>query len=71
MLATEAGSGRSSADVRNVAALAEPPWPTAESRWGGLDAAIGCAGVIAGGAPQWEVPRSEEQAVLDVAWAVC
>src|SRR5215472_11777208 len=49
------------ADVRDVAALA-----AAESRWGGLDAAIGCAGVIAGGAPQWEIPLAEEKAVLDV-----
>ncbi len=44
-----------------AAAVAE-----AESRWGGLDAAIGCAGVIAGGVPQWEVPREQEQAVLDI-----
>lgn len=53
------------ADVRNVAALAEAV-AGAESRWGGLDAAIACAGVIAGGAPQWEVPQDEEQAVLDI-----
>jgi len=53
------------ADVRDVAALADAV-AAAESRWGGLDAAIGCAGVIAGGAPQWEVPLDQEQAVLDV-----
>jgi len=53
------------ADVRNPAALAEAV-AAAESRWGGLDAAIACAGVIAGGAAQWEVPQGEEQAVLDV-----
>jgi SDR family mycofactocin-dependent oxidoreductase len=53
------------ADVRDVAALADAV-AAAESRWGGLDAAIGCAGVIAGGAPQWEVPLDEEHAVLDV-----
>jgi SDR family mycofactocin-dependent oxidoreductase len=53
------------ADVRDVAALADAV-AAAESRWGGLDAAIACAGVIAGGAPQWEVPVDEEQAVLDV-----
>jgi SDR family mycofactocin-dependent oxidoreductase len=53
------------ADVRDVAALADAV-AAAESRWGGLDAAIGCAGVIAGGLPQWEVPLAEEQAVLEV-----
>jgi SDR family mycofactocin-dependent oxidoreductase len=53
------------ADVRDqtamMAAVAE-----AESRWGGLDAAIAAAGVIAGGAPLWEVPPEQERAVLDV-----
>ena len=43
------------ADVRSAAAVAAAV-AEAESRWGGLDAAIGCAGVIAGGVPQWEVP---------------
>jgi SDR family mycofactocin-dependent oxidoreductase len=38
----------------------------AEQRWGGLDAVIAAAGVIAGGAPAWEVDRGEERAVLDV-----
>jgi SDR family mycofactocin-dependent oxidoreductase len=38
----------------------------AEERWGGLDAAIAAAGVIAGGAPAWEVPLGQEQAVLDI-----
>jgi SDR family mycofactocin-dependent oxidoreductase len=53
------------ADVRNAAALGGAV-AAAESRWGGLDAAIACAGVIGGGAPQWDVPLAEEQAVLDV-----
>jgi len=53
------------ADVRSVAAL-EAAVAEAESCWGGLDAAIGCAGVIAGGRRQWEVPIEQEQAVLDV-----
>ena len=53
------------ADVRDVAAL-ESAVTEAESRWGRLDAAIACAGVIAGGVRQWEVPREQEQAVLDV-----
>jgi SDR family mycofactocin-dependent oxidoreductase len=53
------------ADVREVAAL-EAAVAEATRRWGGLDAAIGCAGVIAGGRPQWEVPREQEHAVLDI-----
>ncbi|MCU1656576.1 MAG: short-chain dehydrogenase/reductase [Pseudonocardiales bacterium] len=53
------------ADVRDVEAIAAAV-AEAETRWGGLDAAIACAGVIAGGAPLWEVPRAREQAVLDV-----
>jgi SDR family mycofactocin-dependent oxidoreductase len=36
-----------------------------------LDAAIACAGVIAGGAKQWETPSETEKAVLDVnLWGV-
>jgi SDR family mycofactocin-dependent oxidoreductase len=31
-----------------------------------LDAFVACAGVIAGGRPQWEVPVEQEQAVLEV-----
>jgi SDR family mycofactocin-dependent oxidoreductase len=38
----------------------------AEARFGGLDAVIAVAGVIAGGAPAWELPADQEQAVLDV-----
>jgi SDR family mycofactocin-dependent oxidoreductase len=53
------------ADVRDAAALAAAV-AAAESRWGGLDAAIGCAGVIAGGVRQWELAENQEQAVLDV-----
>jgi SDR family mycofactocin-dependent oxidoreductase len=53
------------ADVRDAAALAAAV-AEAESRWGGLDAAIGCAGVIVGGVPQWQVPPDQEQAVLEV-----
>jgi SDR family mycofactocin-dependent oxidoreductase len=33
---------------------------------GGLDAFVAAAGVIAGGAPQWELDPAQEQAVLDV-----
>ena len=53
------------ADVRDVGALAAAV-ADAEARWGGLDAAIACAGVIAGGLPQWELPPEQERAVLDV-----
>jgi SDR family mycofactocin-dependent oxidoreductase len=53
------------ADVRDpdavAAAVAE-----AEHRWGGLDAAVAAAGVIAGGVPLWEVPPAQQRAVLDV-----
>jgi len=53
------------ADVRDRDAL-EAAVAEAERRWGGLDAAIGCAAVIAGGVPGWELPVGQEQAVLDV-----
>lgn len=53
------------ADVRDAAAL-DAAVARAEELWGGLDAAVAAAGVIAGGAPLWEVPREQEQAVLDV-----
>ncbi|WIX77145.1 mycofactocin-coupled SDR family oxidoreductase [Amycolatopsis carbonis] len=51
-------------DVRDRAALASAV-TEAEDRWGGLDAAIAAAGVIAGGVPLWEVPEAQEDAVLD------
>jgi SDR family mycofactocin-dependent oxidoreductase len=38
----------------------------AEERFGGLDAMIAVAGVIAGGVPVWEMPLEQEEAVLDV-----
>ncbi len=53
------------ADVRDSAALAAAV-AEAERRWGGLDAAIAVAGVIAGGVPLWEMPADAEQAVLDI-----
>jgi len=53
------------ADVRDAAAL-DAAVAEAEARWGGLDAAIGCAGVIAGGVPTWGLPLDQERAVLDV-----
>ena len=63
-----AGAGRVAgwhADVRDGAAV-EGAVTEAERRWGGLDAAVAAAGVIAGGAPLWEVPPEQERAVLDV-----
>ena len=53
------------ADVRDQAAVAAAV-AEAEQRWGGLDAAVAAAGVIAGGVPLWEVPPAQEQAVLDI-----
>lgn len=53
------------ADVRDVAAL-EAAVADAEARWGGLDAALAVAGVVAGGVPTWEVPAAQERAVLDI-----
>lgn len=38
----------------------------AEERFGGLDAVIAVAGVIAGGTPLWEMPEAQLDAVLDV-----
>jgi SDR family mycofactocin-dependent oxidoreductase len=38
----------------------------AERSYGGLDAAIAVAGVVAGGVPLWEQPADEVQAVLEV-----
>jgi SDR family mycofactocin-dependent oxidoreductase len=66
--ACERGLGQAQgfvADVRDHKALAIAV-ARAEAQWGGLDAAIACAGVIAGGVPMWEVPYDQEQAVLDV-----
>jgi SDR family mycofactocin-dependent oxidoreductase len=53
------------ADVRDLTALTDAV-TYVETTFGGLDAAIACAGVIAGGRPQWEVPFEQERTVLDV-----
>jgi SDR family mycofactocin-dependent oxidoreductase len=53
------------ADTRDPEALAAAV-RLAEEQWGGLDAAVAAAGVIAGGVPAWQVPPEQEQAVLDV-----
>jgi SDR family mycofactocin-dependent oxidoreductase len=52
-------------DIRDREQVAEAV-DVAERTWGGLDAAIAAAGVIAGGEPLWQVPADQEQAVLDV-----
>lgn len=49
----------SPADLARVVALAE-------QEFGGLDAALAVAGVVAGGVPLWEQHPDELQAVLDV-----
>jgi SDR family mycofactocin-dependent oxidoreductase len=53
------------ADVRDLGALSTAV-AEAEHRWGGLDAAVAAAGVIAGGVPLWELPVEQEQAVIDI-----
>jgi SDR family mycofactocin-dependent oxidoreductase len=65
--ASAAGSGTVSAfvaDARDEAGLATAV-AAAETRWGGLDAAVAVAGVIAGGVPLWEMPAGQQRAVLD------
>jgi SDR family mycofactocin-dependent oxidoreductase len=66
-VAADAGPGVTvaEADTRDACALAAAV-ARAEQRWGGLDAAIAVAGVIAGGVPAWEMPASQERAVLDI-----
>jgi len=52
------------ADVRDLVQLTEAVG-LAERAWGGLDAAVAAAGVIAGGVPLWRMPPGELDAVLD------
>lgn len=65
----EAGGPRSVVpyvgDVRDEAALGQAV-DLAERRWGGLDAAVAVAGVIAGGVPLWEMEAPQLRTVLDV-----
>ena len=63
-----AGPGRAHqfvGDVRDRDAL-RAAVADAEHRWGGLDAAVAAAGVMAGGVPLWELASEPERAVLDV-----
>jgi len=67
--ATAAAGGASAvramaADVRDASQMAAAV-AEAERHWGGLDAAVAAAGVIAGGVPFWEMPEDQQRAVLD------
>ena len=65
--ASDAGPGTAVthvADVRDEGQLSAAV-AVAETRWGGLDAAVAAAGVIAGGVPLWEMPADQQRAVLD------
>jgi SDR family mycofactocin-dependent oxidoreductase len=53
------------ADVRDVDGLGAAV-ALAESTYGGLDAALAVAGVVAGGQPYWETDVAAERAVLDI-----
>lgn len=53
------------ADTTNPEALGAAV-AVAEARFGGLDAMIAAAGVIAGGVPLWEMPAKQLHAVLDI-----
>jgi SDR family mycofactocin-dependent oxidoreductase len=53
------------ADVRDAEGLLAAV-EVAESRWGGLDAAVAVAGVIGGGVAYWETDADTERTVIDV-----
>lgn len=53
------GDATSAEDMGRAVALAE-------RQFGGVDAVIAVAGVIAGGVPLWEMPPERQEAVLDV-----
>jgi SDR family mycofactocin-dependent oxidoreductase len=52
------------ADATSAAAMTEAV-ELAERRFGGLDAMVAVAGVIAGGVPLWKMPLEQQDAVLD------
>ncbi|HST66179.1 MAG TPA: mycofactocin-coupled SDR family oxidoreductase [Mycobacteriales bacterium] len=56
---TVVADAASESDLRRAVAVAE-------EEFGGLDAALAAAGVIAGGVPLWEMPADQLDAVLDV-----
>jgi SDR family mycofactocin-dependent oxidoreductase len=64
-LAAEADRVRAlRADVSDEAAMADAV--AAAEEWGELEGIVANAGVIAGGAPAWELPAEQQQAVLEV-----
>ena len=58
------GAFAAEADTRDGDALAAVI-AKAERRWGGLDAAVAAAGVIAGGEPAWQVPPAPAGSVRE------
>jgi SDR family mycofactocin-dependent oxidoreductase len=52
------------ADATDEAAMAEVV--AAAEEWGGLEAIVADAGVIAGGVPAWELPLEQQRAVMEV-----
>lgn len=68
-LAAVVGAARSAVacagDVADLDAM-QSAVDAARERFGGVDAVIAVAGVIAGGVPAWEVPLEQERAVLEV-----
>ena len=53
------------ADVTDAEAM-QAAVDMADKRWGGLDAIVAAAGVIAGGVNAWELDAEQERAVLEV-----
>lgn len=51
------------ADTADLAAMAAVVQRA--EQWGGVEAAVANAGVIAGGAPAWELPVEQEEAVVE------
>jgi SDR family mycofactocin-dependent oxidoreductase len=65
VVAGAAGTVRAfAADVRDASQMAAAV-AEAQRHWGGLDAAVAAAGVIAGGVPLWEMPAEQQRAVID------
>jgi SDR family mycofactocin-dependent oxidoreductase len=71
VVALAQGEARATASIRAVVGDATSRQDMAaavrgaEEAFGGVDAVIAIAGVIAGGVPLWEMPAGEQEAVLD------
>ncbi len=62
-----AGEERARAEVADAADVAAMAAVVSRAEaWGEVDAIVANAGVIAGGAPAWELSQAEEDAVVDV-----